>query len=108
MTIARAGSFARGVGRVVFRSRQDFDIRARRHPSPGGAVAQLGERRNRTAEVRGSNPLGSTSQYNALRDHMRGTEPPRKPRASIRLDFGGHAMRLHSMRNLPVFLLAGL
>ena len=27
----------------------------------GGAVAQLGERRNRTAEVRGSNPLGSTS-----------------------------------------------
>src|SRR5579872_1105028 len=25
-----------------------------------GAVAQLGERRNRTAEVRGSNPLGST------------------------------------------------
>src|SRR6476646_1347422 len=26
----------------------------------GGAVAQLGERRNRTAEVRGSNPLGST------------------------------------------------
>ena len=28
---------------------------------PGGAVAQLGERRNRTAEVRGSNPLGSTS-----------------------------------------------
>src|SRR6516165_5402490 len=26
-----------------------------------GAVAQLGERRNRTAEVRGSNPLGSTS-----------------------------------------------
>jgi hypothetical protein len=27
---------------------------------PAGAVAQLGERRNRTAEVRGSNPLGST------------------------------------------------
>ena len=26
-----------------------------------GAVAQLGERRNRTAEVRGSNPLGSTN-----------------------------------------------
>jgi hypothetical protein len=25
-----------------------------------GAVAQLGERRNRTAEVRGSNPLSST------------------------------------------------
>src|SRR5712691_9584494 len=30
-------------------------------PSCAGAVAQLGERRNRTAEVRGSNPLGSTS-----------------------------------------------
>ncbi len=28
--------------------------------SARGAVAQLGERRNRTAEVRGSNPLGST------------------------------------------------
>jgi hypothetical protein len=28
----------------------------------GGAVAQLGERCNRTAEVRGSNPLSSTSQ----------------------------------------------
>jgi hypothetical protein len=27
-----------------------------------GAVAQLGERRNRTAEVRGSNPLGSTKE----------------------------------------------
>src|SRR5262245_23438093 len=27
-----------------------------------GAVAQLGERRNRTAEVRGSNPLGSTTR----------------------------------------------
>src|SRR5262249_29827116 len=27
-----------------------------------GAVAQLGERRNRTAEVRGSNPLGSTNK----------------------------------------------
>src|SRR5258708_2059149 len=27
---------------------------------PAGAVAQLGGRRNRTAEVRGSNPLGST------------------------------------------------
>src|SRR5216684_5467832 len=29
---------------------------------PAGAVAQLGERRNRTAEVRGSNPLGSTKE----------------------------------------------
>src|ERR671921_359284 len=30
-------------------------------PNPTGAVAQLGERRLCTAEVRGSNPLGSTS-----------------------------------------------
>src|ERR671920_775188 len=29
-------------------------------PDPAGAVAQLGERRLCTAEVRGSNPLGST------------------------------------------------
>tara|TARA_Y100001934_G_C12378223_1_gene790555 strand:+ start:1255 stop:1473 length:219 start_codon:yes stop_codon:yes gene_type:complete len=28
-----------------------------------GAVAQMGERSNRTAEVRGSNPLGSTKTY---------------------------------------------
>src|SRR5215210_8137299 len=34
-------------------------------PGPNGAVAQLGERRLCTAEVRGSNPLGSTS-YPAL------------------------------------------
>jgi hypothetical protein len=34
----------------------------------GGAVAQLGERRNRTAEVRGSNPLGSTNLLAALKD----------------------------------------
>jgi hypothetical protein len=33
----------------------------------GGAVAQLGERRNRTAEVRGSNPLGSTNDFNNLK-----------------------------------------
>ena len=32
----------------------------------GGAVAQLGERCNRTAEVRGSNPLSSTSVFNHL------------------------------------------
>ena len=32
----------------------------RRHPSQGGAVAQLGERLVRNEEVRGSNPLGST------------------------------------------------
>ena len=28
-----------------------------------GAVAQMGERRNRTAEVRGSIPLGSTNSF---------------------------------------------
>jgi hypothetical protein len=28
-----------------------------------GAVAQMGERYNRTVEVRGSNPLSSTSLY---------------------------------------------
>jgi hypothetical protein len=33
-----------------------------------GAVAQLGERRNRTAEVRGSNPLGSTNNFNGLKE----------------------------------------
>jgi hypothetical protein len=32
-----------------------------------GAVAQLGERCNRTAEVGGSNPLSSTNNINALR-----------------------------------------
>ena len=36
-------------------------------PSPdGGAVAQMGERCNRTAEVRGSIPLGSTTQSSSL------------------------------------------
>jgi hypothetical protein len=35
--------------------------RARKDP-PDGAVAQMGERCNRTAEVRGSNPLSSTNQ----------------------------------------------
>ena len=36
---------------------------------PGdGAVAQLGERRNRTAEVRGSNPLGSTKSLPVAAD----------------------------------------
>ena len=44
----------------------------------GGAVAQLGERRNRTAEVRGSNPLGSTS-LRSLRELRLG-----KPRGSLR------------------------
>jgi hypothetical protein len=33
---------------------------------PAGAVAQLGERRNRTAEVRGSNPLSSTNDFNSF------------------------------------------
>jgi hypothetical protein len=28
----------------------------------------LGERRNRTAEVRGSNPLGSTNNFNSLKE----------------------------------------
>jgi hypothetical protein len=36
----------------------------------GGAVAQLGERRNRTAEVRGSNPLGSTSLRSLISAEM--------------------------------------
>src|ERR1700758_2040939 len=35
--------------------------RARKQPRDG-AVAQMGERCNRTAEVRGSNPLSSTKQ----------------------------------------------
>ncbi len=34
--------------------------------SGGGAVAQMGERCNRTAEVRGSIPLSSTSRINDL------------------------------------------
>lgn len=37
---------------------EDYEFAARLRTL--GAVAQLGERRNRTAEVRGSNPLGST------------------------------------------------
>jgi hypothetical protein len=48
--------------------------RTRQKPAPiglivpaAGAVAQMGERRNRTAEVRGSNPLGSTNHFNDLR-----------------------------------------
>jgi hypothetical protein len=39
--------------------------RARKDPR-SGAVAQMGERCNRTAEVRGSNPLSSTNQINWL------------------------------------------
>ena len=37
-------------------------------PRLDGAVAQLGERRVRNAEVRGSTPLGSTSPPDALRN----------------------------------------
>jgi hypothetical protein len=42
-------------------------LRPRASARPAGAVAQLGERRNRTAEVRGSNPLGSTKRIMGLR-----------------------------------------
>ena len=35
-------------------------------PKRRGAVAQMGERCNRTAEVRGSIPLSSTSLFNSL------------------------------------------
>ena len=38
----------------------------RRRLSAFGLVAQMGERRNRTAEVRGSSPLGSTKQHGAI------------------------------------------
>ncbi len=37
--------------------------------SPVGAVAQLGERLNGIQEVRGSIPLGSTSDFNRLDDN---------------------------------------
>src|ERR671910_3381709 len=37
-------------------------------PSHSGAVAQLGERRLCTAEVRGSNPLGSTVENAVLQE----------------------------------------
>src|SRR5690348_4322746 len=43
-------------------------------PLPGwrrGAVAQMGERCNRTAEVRGSIPLSSTSLFKYLGDALR-------------------------------------
>jgi hypothetical protein len=50
---------------------------------PAGAVAQLGERRNRTAEVRGSNPLGSTK---ANFNHQ--ATPPRQT-TLLRRDPGG-------------------
>gem|GEM_PF-5194171 len=44
-----------------------------------GAVAQLGERSNRTAEVRGSTPLGSTRHHPAGRlNQACPTGPPRE------------------------------
>src|ERR1700732_2002317 len=74
----------------------------------GGAVAQLGERRNRTAEVRGSNPLGSTSQRWVSRSSRR----QQNFREHNSCDIGGFEMRLHFLRNVRVFsqlfLLAGL
>jgi hypothetical protein len=39
--------------------------RARKQPRDG-AVAQMGERCNRTAEVRGSIPLSSTNRFKTL------------------------------------------
>src|SRR6478736_4797461 len=66
---------------VVFRlvTRKDFAIAEKLpaqaidiHATQGlegqrlGAVAQMGERCNRTAEVRGSNPLSSTKFFNDL------------------------------------------
>src|SRR5262245_15894811 len=53
----------------------------------GGAVAQLGERRNRTAEVRGSNPLGSTRTYR----HPRGGAPCRTGVLAAPSDLFAHA-----------------
>lgn len=35
-----------------------------------GAIAQLGERSNRTAEVEGSNPSGSTMNQNFFPQHF--------------------------------------
>ena len=43
---------------------------------PDGAIAQLVERCNRTAEVRGSNPLSSTSKI-----------PPQRLKTAIEADF---------------------
>src|SRR5687767_7775311 len=54
----------------------------------GGAVAQMGERCNRTAEVRGSIPLSSTSPFNELAGaQQRSLEKPRKL-GPLRLLFG--------------------
>src|SRR6185503_3117047 len=44
-----------------------------------GAVAQMGERCNRTAEVRGSIPLSSTSQAENLFIFRRWSETRRRP-----------------------------
>ena len=60
----------------------------------GGAVAQLGERRNRTAEVRGSNPLGSTSRR-SLRELRLAGQP------IFRLD-------LRPIRHVPCGVFGGL
>ena len=46
----------------------DVVFATRRHPGQVGAVAQLGERRVRNAEVRGSIPLGSTKVLNGFND----------------------------------------
>ena len=48
------------VGHVTFRQSSSGNWGKLIVPSHIGAVAQLGERRLCTAEVRGSNPLGST------------------------------------------------
>lgn len=53
-----------------------------------GAVAQLGERRNRTAEVRGSNPLGSTrhgGQFAVINDDQ---SRPRREEQSFSIGRG--------------------
>ncbi len=50
-----------------------------------GAVAQMGERCNRTAEVRGSIPLSSTSLFNDLDGYLPGAvrEKYREPIAAL-------------------------
>ncbi|VVS97073.1 hypothetical protein SPHINGO361_100162 [Sphingomonas sp. EC-HK361] len=48
---------------------------------PGGAVAQMGERCNRTAEVRGSIPLGSTTGLQISSCHGNLTTFPRERRS---------------------------
>src|SRR5882672_2221714 len=82
----------------------------------GGAVAQLGERRNRTAEVRGSNPLGSTKPVGMVLDPAQSPScvamPPMQNRIQSRCDslrsvdrrYGGHderTARLHCAGGEP-------